>query len=366
MRPILFDFGTLRLFGLSLPLRFYGYGVTLVVGFLLGIHLAQRRAARAGEDRERVSHLGLLALIAGILGARIAYVIENHRHFAHAGLGELLNITSGGLIYYGGVVLAVLAMLAYLRWRKLPVRRFLDIIAPSLMIGLAFGRAGCTLNGCCFGARCRADWPLAMRFPMYAAPLLKFDGRQGPYSRGTTGPPPVYAAQMRPDPQTHRAALQPPQELLDADGRLIPPSEFTAEQVRAARGAWSLPVRPAQPLGIINALLLAGLLTAFYRLRTREGQVFVLMLILYPITRFLLEVIRDPDGHSLLAGRLTHNQYTSAALVAVGVILWLLLRRLPASAGPTLAARLAASKRRASGGRGRNVKRASRHKKERN
>jgi phosphatidylglycerol:prolipoprotein diacylglycerol transferase len=296
----------------------------------------------------------------------MAYVIENHRHFARAGPWELLNITSGGLIYYGGVVLAVVAMLAYLRWRKLPIRRFLDIIAPSLMIGLAFGRAGCTLNGCCFGARCRADWPLAMRFPMYAAPVLKFDGRQGPYSRGTTSPSPVYAAQMRPDPRTQQPALEPPQELLDADGRLIPPGEFTAEQVRAARGAWSLPVKPAQPLGIINALLLAGILTAFYRLRTREGQVFVLMLILYPITRFLLEVVRDGSAHGPAAGRLTHNQYTSAALAAVGVILWLLLRRLPASAGPTLAARLAANKRRPAGGRGRPAKRNPRHKKERN
>ena len=97
----------------------------------------------------------------------------------------------------------------------------------------------------------------------------------------------------------------------------------------------SRPVKPAQALALVNALILAGLLILFTRIRRREGQVFVLLLILYPITRFVEELIRDDNAHDLLSGILTHNQYTSMAILAVGILLWVALGKLPASAGAT-------------------------------
>jgi len=341
MQQIICDFGTWEFLNLRLPLRIFGYGLSLVLGFLTGVWLAQWRARRVGENPDRVVYCGLLALVGGIIGARLAYVIENHQRFfpeygdASGGLLEIFNVTSGGLIYYGGVALATLLVLAYLRIKRLPARRFLDIIAPSLMVGLAFGRVGCLLNGCCYGATCRADWPLAMRFPMYSEPLLKFDGHDSPYSQSTEGPSPAFAAQL------DAKLIEPDPRLIDSAGQLIPPRLLTDEQVRVAEQTRSLPVKPAQALGIANGLLLAGILIAFGRLRAREGQVFALLAILYPVTRFLLEAIRADNSHSLAAGVLTHNQYTSLALILVGVIFWLALRKIPASAGPTLAQRMA-------------------------
>ncbi|MCK4601658.1 MAG: prolipoprotein diacylglyceryl transferase, partial [Phycisphaerae bacterium] len=190
MLQIIVDSGTLRLFGTSIPLRIYGYGLMLVFGFLLGILLAQWRARRAGENPENLAHCGLLALLGGIIGARIAYIIQHWKVFSRSEdvLGEIFNVTSGGLIYYGGVVLATIIVVLYLLIKRRPIRRYLDIVAVSLMIGLAFGRAGCTLNGCCFGARCSDHWALGMRFPMYSKPLVKFDGRENPYSAGTRDP----------------------------------------------------------------------------------------------------------------------------------------------------------------------------------
>jgi len=259
------------------------------------------------------------------VGARVAYVIENHAYFAERSPVEILNITSGGLIYYGGVALAVAAILGYLRAKRLPLRRYLDIIAPSLMLGLAFGRTGCLLNGCCFGGPCRADWPLATRFPMYSRPLIKVPDAAGPFSPGAAGPSPPYAYQVR----TGRA--DPDSRLLDERGQFVLPRDMDEQQLALAAAAESAPVKPAQALGILNALILTAILLAFSRLRRREGQVFLLMLILYPITRFLLESIRSDNPHDLSRGVLTHNQWTSMIMVTVAVALWFALRRLPAA-----------------------------------
>jgi len=467
MQQIILDFGTREVFGLEIPLRVYGYGLMLVVGFLVSIYFAQWRARRVGENPEHVAHCGLLALIGGILGARIAYVVQHHREMFRGPadpVAVVLDITSGGLIYYGGVILATVMVLGYLFAKRLPVRRHLDVVAASLMLGLAFGRAGCTLNGCCYGAQCRHDWALGIRFPMCSKPLIKFDGRDNPFSEDTEGPSEIYRRQLDPAlPPEQRVRppealinqcardrikraggsflpvvqLHPPQHLhgalstdqtvmwadangigeareafeklagsdgrlgpeewrlgvgrgkgllrgsehwdeavcfamapdrgltfqeayayladrrrrfdADGDGKLSPAERAAAnrnlqvDQFELAAAAWSLPVKPAQPLGLINALLLAVLLAVFFRWRRREGQVFALLVILYPITRFALEAVRDDNAHDLLEGVLTHNQYTSLALTAIGVIMWLILRRMPASAGPSAAERQAVS-----------------------
>ncbi len=339
MQKVIADFGILNLGDWEVPLRLYGYGMMLVLGFLGGIALAQWRARRAGENPEALMQCGVLAVVGGIAGSRIAYIIQHwDREFARAPnrLAEMLNLTSGGLIYYGGVALAAVLVLGYLWSKKLPVRRYLDFLAVSAMVGLAFGRAGCLLNGCCFGGPTRSDWAMGMRFPMYSRPLLKFDGRENPYSAGDDWLTPVYAHQFA------RGAVEPDRRLLDSDGRLIPPEDFNAEQVAVASATRSLPVQPAQVLGIVNALLIAAMLGVFHRVRKREGEVFALMLLLYPVTRFVLESIRDSNPHDLSAGLLTHNQYSSIIMAIAGVGMLLGLRKLPASAGPAWARRLAA------------------------
>jgi len=482
MRQIIIDFGTYDVFGMSLSLRIYGYGLMMVLGFLTAISVARWRAKRNGEDPDVMTQVGILSLIGGVLGARLAYVIQHwDTQFAKAhSLGNILNITSGGLIYYGGLVLASLVVLVFLLVKRVPIRRHLDIVTVSLMIGLAFGRAGCLLNGCCYGGPCGKDWALGTEFPMYSEPLVKLDGRDNPYSLGQEGPSPVFQHQLElrakalaaenrtdkpglvglegedlrdkiltfppqlvnlvradaltsdPSGRTRMLRVHPPRELhgkldrnqlpvvhrskedtrkafdalagrdklLDrdewrtglADGTgLLAGSEhwgeaiyfdgpeirkrdgmvsfdefrayaiarrdalakrfnadtdaanayLQADEIALARETHAMPTKPAQVLGIVNALLLAVILSLFYRLRKREGQVFALLLVLYPITRFLLEAIRDDNPHELMEGVLTHNQYTSLAMVLGGIILFVLLRKMPASCGPTWARRLA-------------------------
>ncbi len=369
MQQVIIDFGKVNLFGHPVAMRIYGYGLMLVLGFICAVYLARRRAQRFGEDPDAVTTLGLLSLVGGIVGARLAYVIEKWSvHFAWRSdpLGEVFNITSGGLIYYGGVILAVAAVLPYMRLRRLPIRRYLDILAPVVMLGLGFGRMGCTLNGCCFGRRCKPNYFLAMRFPYASKPLLKFDDSSNIFGGASVSP--VFSHQAETPPgqggigtddipdwllrrdekgelmlalqvNQKETIIKPagrftPEELTRARRILKRPSELTDEQARRAADLLSLPVQPAQVFGIVNALLIAGVLWCFSRLRRREGQVFALMLILYPITRFALEGLRGDNPHNLFRLELTHNQYTSVGMIGLGLLLLFGLRFLPAGAGP--------------------------------
>jgi len=448
MRQIIVDFGYFEVLGGRLPLQVYGYGLMMVLGFLTAIYLAQWRARRSGESPDVILHCGLLALAGGVIGARVAYVIQHWDQFASSTnlMGAMLNVTSGGLIYYGGVILASLLVVLFLWYKKVPLRRYLDIVAVSLMVGLAFGRAGCLLNGCCYGGQTSEHDALGMRFPLYSQPLVKLSSSPGPFADSTEGPSPVYSHQyqrnqIQPDarlmllgdrlrlPREFHARLQGDQmatllapadrvekgfhDLAGPDARVsqeewerglqsaggflrgseswteammfdrngdahlnlgeareylaarleslrhrfdanvngaLEPAETQAANAwlqsdlyELAAHQWSHKVKPAQLLALVNALLLAGILAAFYRLRTREGQVFALLLILYPVTRFILESIRDDNPHNLLQGVLTHNQYTSVVMAGAGIVLFLALKRFPASAGPGWAQRAALS-----------------------
>ncbi len=347
MLQVIIDFGRVYIFGHPVNLRIYGYGLMLVLGFICATYIARRRARRFGEHPDVVVTLGLLSLVGGIIGARLAFVIEKwDEQFAGRAdrFGEILNVTSGGLIYFGGVILAVVVVLAYLRVRRLPIRRHLDILAPVVMLGLAFGRMGCLLNGCCYGGRCRADYSLAMRFPYASRPLLLLD--KGANDFGAASVSPVFSHQVAVGPERGGLAVDdlPPWLFLrDSNGRVFrntrggpilkSPSELTTEQACLAADLRSLPVQPAQAFGVINAFLIAILLLCFSRLRRREGRVFALMLILYPITRFALEGIRGDNPHNLIRLELTHNQYTSIGMMVIGMVIFFALRYFQPGAG---------------------------------
>ena len=360
MKQVIVDFGKVNLFGHPVELRIYAYGLMLVFGFIFGTYLARWRAKRFGENPEVITSVALLGLIGGVVGARGAFVIANwNTDFAwrENPLREAINVTAGGLIYYGGVALGLLLVFGYMWIRRLPLRRYLDIVAPAIMLGLAFGRAGCTLNGCCFGGRCREDFPLAMRFPYASTPLILLDKRANIFGGASVSP--VFQHQVNTPVERGGIDIKTLPHWLfkhDSEGRILrdnegnvvlkSPSELTDEQARQAVKIRALPVQPAEPLGMVNALIIMFILLGFSRLRRTEGTVFALLLILYPITRFTLESIRGDNPHSLMRLQFTHNQYSSMVLVVFGLIMWLILSRLPAAAGPFWAERINADEQR--------------------
>jgi len=142
----------------------YWYGILVALAFLAGLWTASRRALHDAIRGETIVDLGPWLLLGTIVGARALFVISYWREdFAGKPLWQVLNIRGGGLVFYGGLIGASLACLAYVRIKKLPLWKIADILAPSIALGHAIGRIGCLMNGCCYGRVC--DLPWAIRFP---------------------------------------------------------------------------------------------------------------------------------------------------------------------------------------------------------
>jgi len=273
--------------GQGVPVR--GYGVMLLAAAAAGIWLSIVRGRRLGFDADTILSLGMEVFLWGIVGARLFYVIEYHDQFFGGGrswldaLRAVLNVAAGGLVVFGSLPTAALAAWRFASRRGLSLPRLADCIAPGLLVGLALGRIGCFLNGCCYGGPC--DLPWAVRFPPESPPWL------------------------------------------DQAARGLLPA------AAASGGAWSLPVHPAQLYAAIDALILAALAVCCTPLFRRDGAVFALVLTLHPISRLLLEAIRV-DEQPALGTPFSISQLVSFVLLGLaGGLWWWLLRRPPGPPG---------------------------------
>jgi phosphatidylglycerol:prolipoprotein diacylglycerol transferase len=155
VHPIAFELGSLRI---------HWYGILIAAGFLAGVWTAGRRGLRNGLDPSHTSDLAMWLLIGAIVGARALHVISYWREeFAGHPITDIFMIQRGGLVFYGGLIGAVLAGAVFMRVKKLPFFKLADALAPSIALGSAFGRIGCLMTGCCYGAACHLPW--AIRFP---------------------------------------------------------------------------------------------------------------------------------------------------------------------------------------------------------
>ena len=155
MHPILFHLG-------SFPV--HSYGVMIALAFVFGLWTATLRAKRVNVSGEAIADVTLWIMVGTILGARAVYVATYwNDEFAGQPVSEIFAIWHGGLVFYGGLIGATVAGAIFLRWKKLPLWKIADVLAPSIALGSVFGRIGCLLNGCCYGRAC--DLPWAIRFP---------------------------------------------------------------------------------------------------------------------------------------------------------------------------------------------------------
>jgi phosphatidylglycerol---prolipoprotein diacylglyceryl transferase len=138
------------------------YGVMLVIAFWLGIELTARSAKRRGLDPTKILDMGLVVLVASLVGSRLFYVLTHWSEY-QADKIAVLRVWEGGLTFYGGLACAIFFGMAYLRWKRMPVLEVTDIAAPQIALGIAIARVGCFLNGCCFGKASTLPW--ACTFP---------------------------------------------------------------------------------------------------------------------------------------------------------------------------------------------------------
>ncbi len=154
MHPILFRIGSFEL---------YTYGAFLALAFLTAIFLATRRAEREGLSAEFVADMGIVIILCSIVGARLFFILFYDLSYTLENPGELFRLRQAGLVYYGGLIFAVLGGIVYCRLKNVSVPLVLDIAAPSVAIGQAIGRIGCFMSGCCYGEPALAPW--AVKFP---------------------------------------------------------------------------------------------------------------------------------------------------------------------------------------------------------
>ncbi|GAC1474083.1 MAG: prolipoprotein diacylglyceryl transferase [Isosphaeraceae bacterium] len=258
----------------SLGITVYGFGLMVVLAFYIGLILATWRARREKLDPLVMQDLAVWIVIGGLIGARLLYVVQYWGETITT-IGEIFRVWEGGIVFYGSVFGGAVAFFLYRTFRAFPVLPTLDALAPSLALGLALGRIGCFLNGCCYGARCDIPW-LAARFPRSSPPWL------AERARG----------------------------LISADAPT------------------TLPLHPTQLYSALDGLILFALLSAFYPRRRRDGEVIGLLMLTYPVTRFLIERLRD-DEAALRSG-FTVSQVISLGLFGSALLFWSSLTRSPA------------------------------------
>lgn len=273
MHPILFE-----------PLHIEWYPALMLLGFFFGWRLIRRRAIAAGFEPRHIDNLILLLLVFSLVGARLAARLFYAPNVSFIDSFKIWR--GGGLVFYGGLIAGIITALVYARRAKLPLARFLDVCAPGVAVGLAFGRIGCFMAGCCFGDVCAPseqalNLPPAREYQVRTLPALS------PSFLGVSFP-------RKSDAYEQHLKLG----LLDKN----------AER--------SLPIHAVQ---LYEAFL--AILIAFWLHRRKplfEGEIVIRFLVAYSVARFVIEFFRG-DNLPIYWG-MTISQVISVVLLTAAIL----------------------------------------------
>ena len=240
----------------------YTYGVLLAAAYLLGLQFALMRARARGLDANRVMDLGIWIIISALVGAKLLLLVVDFDTFRQ-NPRELLTLMRSGGVFYGGLIAAVLVAMWYMRRHRLPVWSVSDAFAPGIALGHVIGRLGCFFAGCCFGRATDAPWGVTFT---------------NQYAAENVGTP-------------LNVAIHPTQ-LYEAGAELV-------------------------ILGVLLVLERRG--------RAFAGRTFWGYMLMYGITRFIIEFYRgDARG---MVGDLSTSQFVSVILVPVSIVMLIILSR---------------------------------------
>ena len=265
MHPLLFEIGRFPV---------YTYGLLLAAAYLTGLWLAVRRARARGLNGDRVMDLGILIIASALIGAKLLLIVVDFSYYSR-NPAELFNLFRSGGVFYGGLIVAVLAAMWYMRRSKLPLWPTTDAFAPGIALGHVVGRLGCLMAGCCYGGPASVPWAITFTNPLAAENV------------GTPLGVPLH-----------------PTQLYEAGAELA---------------------------------ILVLLLATERRGRGFPGRTFWLYMLLYAVTRFIIEFYRgDPRG---AIGVLSTSQLISVVLVPISVVMLIRLARRGKAPQPAAAAR---------------------------
>lgn len=253
------------------PIEITGFGVTMMLAFLVGAWLIDRELRRHNLSSDYGGEMLLGAVVGGILGAKLWYAALH---------GPESLFQREGLVYYGGFIGGTLGVILVGWRRRVPIRWTMHLVAPALAAGYAIGRVGCYVVGDDYGVPSSLPWAVA--FP--------------------EGAPASYAGAM-----------------VNLFGIAPPPG---------TEPGTLLAVHPTQLYEVAMMLGVFALLWAWRRRELGTGWLFGAYLVMAGTERFLVEFLRAKDDRFL--GSLTYAQGTSIALVVIGLLLWRNLASRPA------------------------------------
>jgi phosphatidylglycerol:prolipoprotein diacylglycerol transferase len=255
------------------PITVYTYGVLLAAAYLLGLKLAMTRARSRGLDPNRALDLGIAIIVAALVGAKLLLVLVDFDKFRQ-NPAEILSIVRAGGVFYGGLIAAVAVAFWYMWRHRMPLWTTCDVFAPGIALGHAVGRLGCLMAGCCYGRETHVPWAITFTNPEAAANV------------GTPLGVPLHPTQLY---------------------------ESAAE-----------------------ALILVLLLWTEKKGRPFEGRTFWSYLVLYGISRFVIEFFRG-DERGIVFGTISTSQFISLVIVPVALGMLLSLSRSTSSPVPASA-----------------------------
>ncbi len=161
MHPVLFHLGSFTV---------YAYGFFVSLGFILGLAVVTLRGPKAGIPFGRIVDLFFYTVLSAIVGSRLLFVLVNFDAYRKNPL-LIFHLREGGLIFYGGLILAAGVSIGYMRWHRLSVWKLADLFTPSIALGLFWGRIGCFFAGCCYGKETSLPWGVTFTDPDSLAKL---------------------------------------------------------------------------------------------------------------------------------------------------------------------------------------------------
>ena len=244
------------------PITVYTYGVLLAAAYLLGLQLARVRAKKRGLDANRILDLGIYIIISALVGAKLLLLITDFKSFT-ADPRELLTLARSGGVFYGGLIVAVVVALWYIRRVGLPLWTTCDVFAPGIALGHVIGRFGCLFAGCCYGRPTMKPWGITFTDTFAAANV-----------------------------GTPLGVSLHPTQLYEAG------AEF---------------------------LILMVLLVTERKGRPFPGRTFWLYMLLYAISRFIIEFYRGDDRG--VVGMFSTSQFISIVLAPLAIVMLVYLSR---------------------------------------
>ena len=147
------------------PLTLNSYGLMIAIGFLTALHFIQKETSKQSIDPDVINTAAFWSLLLGITGTRVLHILMFPSDYSWSDPIGWFAIWKGGLVFQGGPPPVMVFLYFYLRKKKVPFLKVVDIAGVYLPLAHAIGRLGCFFKGCCYGKLTNAAW--AMSFPRW-------------------------------------------------------------------------------------------------------------------------------------------------------------------------------------------------------